>query len=177
MQCSIRAGSAYYEEDQTMKGLFIVAMCFFIAGCAAAPPVLHDVRSDGAFDAKYDWTVRSVKEFFEKEKIPVIKGNDDSGLIETEEIKVPYEGFQYSSDYCDCGAPGGLYVYREILGKFSAFLKKTDDGKTAVHIGASYRASLWRYDTFIGWVECQSKGYVENKLIEHVNTALNKDVK
>lgn len=160
-----------------MKRLLIVAMSFFIAGCATVPPLLHDVQSTGTFNAKYDRTAGSVKEFFKKEKIPVKEGTDNSGLIETEEIKVPYEGFQYLSDYCDCGAPGGFYVYHAMLGKFNTFIKETDDGKTTMHISAAFKASLWWHDTFVGWVACQSKGYIESKLIEHVNAALNKQMK
>lgn len=160
-----------------MKRLLLAAVYFIIAGCATVPPVLHDIKSTETFDAKYNGVAVSVKEFYDKEKMPVKKGIDDSGLIETEEIKVPYEGFQYLSDYCDCGAPGGLYVYHEILGKFSASIKETDNSKTTIHIAASYKASLWWNDTFIGWVECQSKGHIESKLIEHVNAALNKQLK
>ncbi len=160
-----------------MKRLFLVAMYIFIAGCATVPPVLHDVQSTETFDAKYNGITGSVKEFFDKENIPVKKGSEDPGLIETEDIKVPYEGFQYLSDYCDCGALGGFYVYHEILGKFTVSIKETDNSKTTIHVGASYKASLWWHDNFIGWVECQSKGYVESKLIEHVNAGLNKQIK
>jgi len=165
------------EEGTTMKRWLLVAICFFIAGCATVPPVMHDVQSTGTFNAKYEGIAGPVKEFFDKEKIPVKKGTDDRGMIETEEMKVPYEGFQYVSDYCDCGALGGLYVYHEILGKFNAVIKETDNSNTTMHISASYKASLWWHDTFIGWVECQSKGYIEGKLIAYVNDALNRKKK
>ncbi len=160
-----------------MKIWLLIALCFFVVSCVTVPPVLHDVQSTGTFNAKYDGISGPVKEFFDKEKIPVRKGTDDPGMIETEEIKVPYEGFQYLSDYCDCGALGGLYVYRDILGKFSTSIKETDNSKTSIHISASYRASLWFNDTFIGWVECQSKGYIEGKLIGYVNAVLEKSKK
>lgn len=157
-----------------MKRILLVAILFSIAGCATLPPVMHSVQSTATFDANSGDVFDSVNEYFDKEKIPVKKKSGDSSLLETEEIRVPYEGFDYLSDYCDCGAPGGFYVYHEILGIITTFIQEADEGKTSMHIVASYRASLWLNDTFIGWVVCQSKGHIESRLIKHVNTDLKK---
>ena len=160
-----------------MKRLLMAAVVLSVTGCATVPPLIQDedVQSRTTLNAEYVVLVDTVKEFFDKEDIPVKTGEDNSGVIEAEETKIPYEGFQYRSDYCDCGAPGGLYVYHEILGKFKVFIKEEDENTTTIDIDAAYRASLWRHKTFIGWVACQSRGYMENKLIAYLHASLKKN--
>ncbi|MEW6603001.1 MAG: hypothetical protein AB1499_18665 [Nitrospirota bacterium] len=160
-----------------MKRVLLLAMCLILAGCATVPPVMRVVPSTETFNARSGVVVDSVNDFFKNENIPVRKGSEHSGIVETEEVKVPYEGFEYVSDYCDCGTLGGLYVYHGILGAFRAYVKETDNSRTTLHIESSFRASLWLNDTFMGWVVCQSKGYFESKLIKHVNDALKKKTK
>jgi len=157
-----------------MKRFLLFAILFSIAGCATLPPVMHYVESTATFDAKSGVVFESVTQYFDKENIPVKKDSKVPGLIETEEIKVPYEGFEYVSEYCDCGSPGGLYVYHDILGIFTTFIQEADNGRTSIHIVASYRASLWLNNTFYGWVVCQSRGHVESRLIGHIIADLKK---
>ncbi len=161
----------------TMKRLLMAAVVLSLTGCATVPPLIHDVQSRSTFNAEYVVLVESVKEFFVKENIPVKTADDNTGMIEADETKVPYEGFQYRSDYCDCGTLGGLYVYHEILGMFKVYIKEEDENTTSVDIDAAYRASLWRYRTFIGWAACQSRGYMENKLITYLHDSLKENKK
>jgi len=91
-----------------------------------------------------------------------------SGFLITKEFNVPYEGFQYKSIYADCGQLAGLYVYNEIIGQYELLISESEDNSTTLRIIPHYRASLWLGKSFKGWIQCQSRGYVENLLIGEI---------
>ncbi len=154
-----------------MNKAVMAVLLLITVGCVTVPPLIHEVPPGKTYDSEAVGIVASVNQFFNKENIPVKILDNVSGIIATEEIKVPYTGFQYLSDYCDCGFLGGLYVYHDMVGKFGVIVRQKDNSATAVDIKADFKASLWKYKKFIGWVECQSKGYIESKLIDHLNAS------
>ncbi len=154
-----------------MKKLSLFIISFFLIGCAAVPPATYNFQSRKTYDAAYDKVLASITGFL-NENIPSIPEKEESGIITVEDVKIPYKGFYYESDFCDCGKLKGLYVYHEILGTFNISLKKIEDKKTSVEVIANYRASMWSGKTFKGWVTCQSKGYFEQNLFKHLDSVL-----
>jgi hypothetical protein len=152
-----------------MRKLFVLSIFILIMGCATVPPVIRDIESKQITKANYNRVWLPVNKFFDERDIPIKSISMEEGSLETEAIKIPYEGFAYESDYCDCGALGGIYVYREILGTFNVTIKGITKSTTTVTMKADYRAALWAGNTFRGWVMCQSKGFVEEAFFQKLN--------
>ena len=143
-----------------------------IAGCATMPPITHDIKSEETYNAPFDKVWEPAINYFNNKNIPVRATDQASGIIESGEVKIPYDSFVYYSEYADCGTLGGLYVYHDILGKITVYLKKLDTNKTSVQIVTDYRASLWTGNNFKGWTVCQSKGYIEKSFLEYLNSTV-----
>jgi uncharacterized protein YceK len=160
-----------------MKAL-VFSVAFYItltlSGCSTTPPLKHDFQSMDVFEAPFDIVWQAMKGFFEDRDIPLMTVEKDSGTIVTEELKIPYEGFNYYSKYCDCGTLGGLYVYREMIGKIYVSVVKQDDEHTFVKVSTNYRASKWLRDNFKGWVVCESRGYAEGTVLGFIKAEVEK---
>ena len=153
-----------------MRKLFLLAIFILIMGCATVPPLIRDIKSQQIAKANYNRVWLPVNNFFSERDIPIKSISMEAASLETEAIKIPYEGFAYESDYCDCGTLGGIYVYREILGTFNVTIKGINKNTTDVTIKADYRAALWAGNTFRGWVRCQSKGFVEKAFFNKLSS-------
>jgi len=155
-----------------LKKICLLVLILLLTGCATVPPAKHDFQSGKIYKKPYDDVWKHAALFFKDRDIPLKTIEKASGTIVTEEMKIPYRGFLYESDYCDCGRLSGLYVYHEILGKFSIIVKKLAGAKTSVQVNANYKASKWLGKNFKGWVICESKGHAEKILLEHLDSAL-----
>ncbi|MBI5055788.1 MAG: hypothetical protein HZB61_04140 [Nitrospirae bacterium] len=153
-----------------LNRLYIVTVFLLISGCVTVPPIQHDLQAEEKYAAVYGDVWQLVTGFLSDENISVKTGNKESGAILTSEVEVPYEGFQYVSDYCDCGRLGGLYVYHEIKGEYKIQISRLAEKVAAIRIDSRYRASLWLGEDFVGWVPCESKGYFEKKLFEQLTS-------
>ncbi len=154
-----------------MKKLSLFTIFFLLIGCATIPPATYNFQSQKTYDATYDVVLAPIISFL-NEDIPSMPAKEEAGVITVADVKIPYKGFYYESDFCDCGKLKGLYVYHEILGTFNISLKKLEDKKTSVEVIANYRASLWSGKTFKEWVTCRSKGYFEQNLFKHLDSVL-----
>ena len=110
--------------------------------------------------------------FLEAEVSAIDTADKKSGYLKTKEFTVPYNGFQYQSKYADCGKLGGLNVYHEIIGYYEIFITESDEKKTTVRTLPHYRASLWSGKDFKGWVPCESRGYVEQLLMDDLRAKI-----
>jgi hypothetical protein len=147
------------------KTLFILSILLIVTGCATLPPIKHKIKTKETYTAPYDkfWELAN-------DSVSIIaaieKADKKSGVIRTKEFNVPYEGFQYISKYADCGEPGGMYVYRGIIGYFDISISEIDGNKVKFEANAHYRAPLWFGKSFKGMVVCQSRGHLERQLFK-----------
>jgi hypothetical protein len=95
------------ERASTMRKLFLLSIFILIMGCATLPPLMQDIESQQIAKANYKRVWLPVNKFFNERDIPIKSISMEAGSLETEAIKIPYEGFAYGSDYCDCGTLGG----------------------------------------------------------------------
>ncbi|UCH82332.1 MAG: SPOR domain-containing protein [Nitrospiraceae bacterium] len=153
---------------QCIKKVLFIVITLLVTGCVSALPMKHEYKSREIFPLPFDqvWTLSS--NFLEKNVSPVKIADKKSGLLESREFKVPYYGFQYASEYTDCGKLGSLYVYHEIIGHYEIFISELDENRTSVRIIPDYRASLWLGKSFKGWVNCRSRGYVEQSFVDNL---------
>lgn len=150
------------------KKLFFLAVLLLGAGCITLPPIQHKIKTGTVYSVPYEKIWEMAGESVIRKIAEVEKSDKQSGLIRTKEFKVPYKGFQYVSEYADCGEPGGLYVYREIIGYFDIIISEKAANKVSVKAIAHYRAPMWLGSKFKGIVTCQSKGLVERRLFEDI---------
>jgi hypothetical protein len=154
--------------------IYLLLIFFLLTGCATVPPAKHDFQSIMIYNASYDKVWKQLLSFFKDREITLPIAEKESGLIVTEELKIPYRGFAYQSDYCDCGRPGGFYVFHEIIGKINVIVKKLSEDKTSVEVSTNYRASKWLGSNFKGWVMCESKGFAEKRILTYLESHLSK---
>jgi len=157
------------------RKLYYLSICILLMGCATLPPVIREIKSEQTIKANFNRVWMPINIFFRDREIPVKNVSTAGGKLETESVKIPYEGYAYKSDYCDCGTLGGIYVYREILGTYTVTVKGVNKSTTEVTFEADYRASLWSGNTFLGWVRCESKGIVEEAFFQNLSTTLQED--
>ncbi len=151
-----------------LKRLPYIVVLILVTGCVTIPPTKHEYKSHENFPVSLN-KVWNLSSNFLAEKVAAIDTADKkSGFLKTKEFNVPYEGFQYKSIYADCGELAGLYVYRKIIGHYDIFISESEDNRTTLRTFPHYRASLWLENNFKGWVQCQSRGYVEKLLINNI---------
>jgi hypothetical protein len=146
--------------------LCLLSVLLIVTGCITLPPIQHEIKTETVYRVPYgriwEWANESVAK-----KIAEIENADKkSGHIRTKKFKAPYKGFQYISEFADCGEPGGLYVYREITGYVDIIISDKDVNEVFVKVIAHYSAPMWLGSNFKGTVTCQSKGHVEKLLFE-----------
>ena len=154
------------------KKVFLFILIVILTGCATLPPLQHEIQTEETYPVLYDDLWEPMSSFFVNRVAAVETVDKESGILKTKEFSVPYESFRYRSEYTDCGAPGGLYVYRHIIGHFELRVSETEEDFILVKISPHYRASLWLGNSFEGWVTCQSKGYVEKLLFDDLRLKL-----
>jgi hypothetical protein len=143
-----------------------------VTGCVTTLPMKHEIKSHETFPIPFNDIWKLSSNFLETEVSAIETADKKAGFIKTEEFNVPYEDFQYQSKYTDCGKLGGLNVYHEIVGYYEIFISESDENRTTVRTVPHYRASLWSGKKFKGWVTCQSRGYVEQLLIDDVRAKI-----
>jgi hypothetical protein len=148
------------------KKLFLLAVLLLGSGCITLPPIQHEIKTESVYPVRHEEVWELVNESVKRNIAAVEKADKKSGLIRTKKFKVPYRGFQYVSKYADCGEPGGLYVYHEIIGYFDIIISETDVNEVSVKVIAHYSAPMWFGSSFKGIVTCHSRGYVERLLFE-----------
>ncbi|UCH80561.1 MAG: tetratricopeptide repeat protein [Nitrospiraceae bacterium] len=118
----------------------------------------------------WTWSI----DFLEGRVSTIDAADKDQGILKTKEFNVPYKGFQFQSIYADCGKPGGLNVFREIIGYYEIFIAESLDSRTTIRTVPHYRASLWAGNNFKGWISCESRGYLEQLLIDDLRAKIKK---
>ncbi len=151
---------------------FIILM--LVSGCVTAPPMTHEYRSNDNFPIPFNEAWELSNNFLTENVSAIDTADRKSGYIKTEEFNVPYEGFQYQSEYADCGTLGGLYVYHKIIGYYEIFIYESETNLTVVSAIPHYRASLWLGKSFKGWVPCRSRGYIEQLLMDDLGAKMQK---
>jgi hypothetical protein len=130
---------------QLLKRVPYCIIFILVTGCVTALPVKHEYKSREIFPVPFN-----------------------------EIWDVPQSGFQYQSEYTDCGNLGGFYTYHKIVGYFEIFISETEDNSTSVRTIPHYHASLWLGKSFKGWIPCQSKGYIEQLFMDELRAEINK---
>jgi len=155
-----------------MKKFPVFLIIFILAGCATTSPLKYYYQSEGTYDAAYDEVFDVAVSFINETTMTIKTAEISSGTVVSEEFKVPYEGFLYKSSYCDCGSLSGLKTYHEIIGKFYVYIENLENDKISVHVETEYRASLWSGKDFKGWVDCVTKGYLEQAFFRSLHSGL-----
>ncbi len=153
---------------QLLNKLAYFIVFILVTGCATILPMNHEFKSHENFPAPYNKVWNLSNNFLSKKVSPIKTEDIKSGFLETKEFKVSYEGFQYKSKYADCGQLAGLYVYHEIVGQYQIYISELAANRTTLRIVPNYRASLWLGKSFKGWVQCESRGHIENLLISDI---------
>jgi hypothetical protein len=143
-----------------------------VTGCVTTLPMKHEIKSHETFPIPFNDIWKLSSNFLETKVSAIETADINTGFLKTKEFTVPYNGFEYQSKYADCGKLGGLYVYHEIIGYYEIFISESDENRTTVRTIPYYRASLWYGKKFKGWVPCQSRGYVEQLLIDDLRTQI-----
>ncbi len=154
------------------KRLFLLSILLIVAGCATLPPIKHEIKTRETYTATYEKFWEQANESVKGVIAEIEKADKKTGVIRTKEFKTPYEGFQYISEFADCGEPGGLYVYRDIIGYFDISISEIEENKVYLQANAHYHAPMWFGNSFKGMVVCQSRGYLEKLLFDHVHRFL-----
>jgi hypothetical protein len=147
-----------------------IVVLILVTGCASVLPMKHEFKSHETFPIPFNDVWKLSSNFLETKVSAIDTADKKTGFLKTKEFTVPYSGFQYQSKYADCGKLGGLNVYHEIVGYYEIFISESDENRTTVRTVPHYRASLWSGKEFKGWVPCQSRGYVEQLLIDDLRT-------
>lgn len=148
------------------KRLFLLSILLIVTGCATLPPIKHKIKTRETYTANYEKLWEQTNDSVKNVIAEIEVADEKTGVIRTKEFKAPYEGFQYVSKYADCGEPGGLYVYRGIIGYFDISISEIDGNKVYVEANAHYRAPMWLGNSFKGMVVCQSRGHLEGLLFD-----------
>ncbi len=155
---------------QCIKKAPYIVVIVFMTGCVTALPMKHEYTSRETLPLPFDDVWELSSNFLEQNVSAIDTADKKSGYIITKEFNVPYNGFQYQSEYADCGQLGSLYVYHEIVGNYEIFISPLEDNRSSIRIIPDYRASLWIGKSFKGWVPCQSRGYFEQLLVNDLRT-------
>jgi hypothetical protein len=153
---------------QLLKRVPLLIVLILVTGCATILPMKHDYKSQENFPVPFNKVWNLSNNFLARNVSAIETADRKPGFLLTKEFNVPYEGFQYKSIYADCGQLAGLYVYHEIIGYYELYISESADNKTTLRIMPHYRASLWLGKSFKGWIQCQSRGYVEKLLIDDI---------
>jgi hypothetical protein len=154
------------------KNLFLFAALLLLAGCITLPPIQHKIKTEEVYSVRYGAIWKLASDSAVRTIADVKKADKKSGLIRTKEFRAPYKGFQYISEYADCGEPGGMYVYRGIIGYFDIVVSEKGEDKVSVTANAHYRAPMWKGSSFRGMVVCQSRGHVEKLFFQNLRLSL-----
>lgn len=156
--------------------LLFLGLSWIFYGCATIPPAKYDVQSSKHYQKKYDEVWEAIISSFAEANTPIKTIEKVSGIIATESMRIPFtqkDMGKYESYYCDCGAPGGLNVYRAMRGQYNVFAKRISEERTTVQINTIFEASMWIGKDFLDWVYCSSKGLAEAKLLNSIESRLN----
>ncbi len=155
-------------KRQLLKRFLYFIVFILVTGCVTALPMKHVYKSQEIFPVPFNEIWEVSNNFLEENVAAIDTADKKSGFLKTKEFDVPQSGFQYQSEYADCGNLGGLYTYHKIVGYYEIFISETEENSTAVRIIPHYHGSLWLGKSFKGWIPCQSKGYVEQLLMDDV---------
>jgi len=152
---------------QLLKRVPPLIVFILVASCATMP-MKHEYKSEETFPVPFNKVWNLSNNYLVATVSAIDTADKKAGFLKTKDFKVPYEGFQYTSKYADCGHLGGLYVYREIVGHYEIYISESEDNSTTLRTFPYYRASLWLGNNFKGWIQCQSRGYIETLLIGNI---------
>ena len=146
-----------------------------LSSCASVPPKNYNFQSSRIINKNYDEVWAAIISSFAENNTPIKTIEKDSGIIVSDDLKVPFklQNAIYYSDYCDCGHPGGLNMYKQMLGSYNIFARKIENEQTSIQINTNFKASMWYGNNFIDWVTCSSKGLFEGNLLSQVESRLN----
>ncbi len=153
-----------------LKRLPYCIVFILVTGCVSALPMKHEYKSADNFPVPLNEVWELSSNFLEENVSAIDTADKQSGFLKTKEFNVPHSGFQYHSEYADCGKLGGLYTYHKIVGHFEIFISESEENRTVVSTIPHYRASLWLGKSFKGWIPCQSRGHVEQLLMDYLET-------
>lgn len=154
--------------------LFLGIATMFIFSCATVPPQQYNFQSTRVIDKKFNEVWEAIIASFAETNTPIKTIEKDSGIIVSEDLRVSFnfDGINYYSEFCDCGKPGGLNMYKQMLGSYNIFARKIADEQTAVQINTTFKASVWQGKNFLDWISCSSKGLFEATLLGKIESNL-----
>ena len=163
----------YFNGLYMIKKLIILFILLLFTSCASVPPTPNEFHFSQNYNKYLDIVWDEVIAIFAKRNIPIKNIEKFSGIIATEDMKVKFTGeVSPESQYCDCGKPGNLTTYREMVGRFNVFVRKVGKNETSVQINPYYRASKYFGNDFIEWTDCTSKGFLEHDILTQLDLYL-----
>ena len=159
---------------QLLKRAPYCIVFILVTGCVTSLPMKHEYKSREIFPVPFNEIWELSSNFLEENVAAIDTADKKSGFLKTKEFDVPQSGFQYQSEYADCGNLGGLYTYHKIIGYYEIFISETEENSTAVRTIPHYHASLWLGKSFKGWIPCQSKGNIEQLFMDELRAEIKK---
>ncbi len=155
--------------------MMMAAGTSFFGGCATFPPPKESIPNSRTYENGYEDVWEAVLETLAAQNIEVRSSEKQSREIvavdRTVELR-QYEPGRYDSRYCFCGSPPRYHAPRDLVGEYRFSVTSVSEGRTAVEINASYKASIYSEDRFTEWLTCPSKGIFEPFFLAEVDTRL-----
>lgn len=146
-----------------------------IVGSSGAPPAKYSFQSSVEYDKSFDEVWEAIIASFAASNIPIKTIEKNSGIIVSDEMKVPFTIKPvaiYESDYCDCGSPQGLTVFKEMYGSYNIFVRRFSSDRVSVQINTLFKAIVGDMNHIYGSNPCNSKGFLEAKLLKEIELRL-----
>jgi hypothetical protein len=163
-------------KGEKMKKLTLILAILVFSSCATVPPGIFTFESSKMYNKNFDVVWEKIIALFAEKNISIKTLEKSSGIVVAEDTSVPFNrvpgSTKIESNFCDCGAPGGFNYYRELQGRFNVFVRKVGTEQTSVQINTTYRASVFQGQAFIRWLDCNSKGFLEEKAFRYLDSQL-----
>lgn len=152
--------------------LIIVVIAGFgtIVGSSGAPPAKYSFQSSVEYDKSFDEVWEAIIASFAASNIPIKTIEKTSGIIVSDEMRVPFT--IYESDYCDCGSPAALTIFKEMYGSYNIFVRRFGSDRVSVQINTLFKAIVCDTNHICVSSPCNSKGFLETKLLREIELRL-----
>lgn len=140
------------------RPLVAIALASTLAGCATAP-ASYTVNNSRTYDQSYDVVWEKIVSFFASRNIPIKNIAKDSGVIYAESTS-------FNDTFADCGT-GGLMAPFARRASLNVFVSRSGEKRT-VSVNTEFQESR-RFDSSVATVTCNSKGVIEQAVLDAIN--------
>jgi len=129
-----------------------------LASCGTMPSI-YSIDNSRTYNQSYDEVWEKLVQFFASRNIPIKNIAKDSGVIYAESML-------FNDDAADCGT-GGLWTPFGRKASFNVFVTRSTD-RPSVSVNTEFQ-EMRRFDRRTETVTCNSKGVIENAVLDALN--------